>query len=198
MLVITKYGSISSGICRINGKTLYFAEKVPVKDFLRGLYRFAGIDYPKFFKMDVLAKAGFLISELLLKDVDTGDGQTTGIFLENSSSSLDTDRHYQETIGEAYFPSPSVFVYTLPNIVLGEICIRHKIYGENTFFVGSAFQKNSMCEYISAVFEEAGLEHALVGWLECCGEKCEVLAYWVEYGENGIEFTKENIDKLKE
>ena len=197
MLIITKYCRIESGICRVDGETLYAPGNMPVKEFLSGLYRNAGIDYPKFFKMDVLAKAGFLVAELLLKGVNTGNGQNTGIFLANSSSSLDTDRHYQDTIGEAYFPSPSVFVYTLPNIVLGEICIRHKIYGENTFFVSPEFQSAFLCEYVRTVFEEVALKHALVGWLECCGEKCEVLALWVERGEEGIEFTKENIDKLK-
>lgn len=197
MLTIRKYCRIDAGECRIDGRTVYSPENLTVKEFLSGLYRNAGIDYPKFFKMDVLAKAGFLAVELLLKGMDTGDGQKTGIFLSNSSSSLDTDRHYQETIGKEYFPSPAVFVYTLPNIVLGEICIRHKIYGENTFFVSEKFQMKTLCEYTQAVFRETGLERALVGWLECCGEKCDVLALLVENRGEGMEFNEENINRLK-
>lgn len=197
MLAIKKYCRIDAGECRMNGQMVYGSGNLTVREFLSGLYRNTGIDYPKFFKMDVLAKAGFLVAELLLEGTDTGDGQKTGIFLSNCSSSLDTDRHYQETIGEEYFPSPSVFVYTLPNIVLGEICIRHKIYGENTFFVSEEFQVKTLCEYTRAVFGETGMERALVGWLECCGESCNVLALLVEKQDGGTEFNEENINRLK-
>ena len=42
---------------------------------------------------------------------------------------------FQETIqhADSYYPSPALFVYTLPNIVTGEIAIRNKYYGETSF-----------------------------------------------------------------
>src|SRR3712207_7060242 len=44
---------------------------------------------------------------------------------------------YEQTICHRaqFFPSPSVFVYTLPNIVTGEIAIRNHYHGETHFFV---------------------------------------------------------------
>lgn len=187
---------METGRCRLDGKDFFCSGTQNGKEFLSQLYRVLEVDYPKFFKMDVLAKAGFLAAELLLQGAKEVGGERTGLFLANRSSSLDTDRHYQETIGEEYFPSPSVFVYTLPNIVLGEICIRHKIYGENTFFVSSEFEAERMCSYVERVFTETGMERALVGWLECVGDRCEVFACRVEKDGRGIDFTHYYINKL--
>ena len=55
----------------------------------------------------------------------------------NSNSSLDVDIKHNASIAdkEKYFPKPAVFVYTLPNIMLGELSIRHLLRGENIFFV---------------------------------------------------------------
>ena len=51
----------------------------------------------------------------------------------NADASLDTDIKYLATTKE--LPSPSVFVYTLPNIMIGEICIRNHFKGESFFFI---------------------------------------------------------------
>lgn len=197
MLTIEKYCQIVLGECRVNGEVIFCSGTETVREFLGDLYRAAKVNYPKFFKMDVLAKAGFLASELLLRGENLGDGKRTAIFLANSSASLDTDKRYQQTIGEPYFPSPSVFVYTLPNIVLGEICIRHGIYGENTFFVNPEFPVGFLCRYTGIVFEAAGLDRALVGWLECCDNKCEAKIVLVGRENEGLVFNEENINALK-
>lgn len=196
MLTIKKYCRLGNGVCSLDGKTFFKAEFRDTKEFLAGLYRAMGLDYPKFFKMDLLAKSGFLAAELVLQGAVTGNGQRTGLFLANCSSSLDTDRHYQDTIGEAYFPSPSVFVYTLPNIVSGEICIRHKIYGENTFFVSREFPAKRMYRYVEKAFDGPELDGALVGWLECDRDRCDVLVLWVEREGTGMDFTEDRINKL--
>jgi hypothetical protein len=69
---------------------------------------------------------------MILKDEDHS---RTALVFANRSSSLDTDFKYQESINsqENYFPSPAVFVYTLPNICVGEISIKHKMQTENAF-----------------------------------------------------------------
>lgn len=197
MSVIRKYCYIHAGKCFLDGVLLLRSEQETAKELLAELYREIKPEYPKFFKMDILAKAGFLVAELLMKGTEPVDEQKTGLFFANACSCLDADRHYQETIGEVYFPSPSVFVYTLPNIVLGEICIRHRIFGENIFFVASEFPLSSLRRYTEQVFADSGLERALVGWLECEGNTCEVMALLVERQGEGMEFTEENINRLK-
>ena len=80
-------------------------------------------NYPKFYKMDKLCQLGFIASELLLKQENPRKEQCAdrAVVLFNHSSSVWVDREYERTIevGEDYFPSPSLFVYTLPNIVCG-------------------------------------------------------------------------------
>ena len=113
--------SITPNRTILNGDTISTAN-------IAGLYReFVG-DYPKFFKMDSLCKLGFIGSELLLKGINAEEKENAAIILFNRNGSLITDRNYQKTItDDNYFPSPALFVYTLANIVTGEIAIRNKI-----------------------------------------------------------------------
>jgi hypothetical protein len=110
----------------LNGSIVFEQPSTDPADFLKSAYRRLNIQYPKFFKMDSLSKLAFLSAEILLKDSDittSYPSEMTGIILFNASSSLETDEKHQESIGDRgnYFPSPSVFVYTLANIMTGEI-----------------------------------------------------------------------------
>jgi 3-oxoacyl-[acyl-carrier-protein] synthase-1 len=150
-----------------------------IDEQLAQLYRNVGMNYPKFFKMDRLCKAGILAAEQLLKDYDFDRENVKadwGIILMNSASSLDNDRRFQETIAEGnYYPSPAVFVYTLANIVTGEIAIRHKIGGESSFYVMPAFDEKLMEEIIGQAFTaNPALTHIICGWVNVDGEECEV------------------------
>ena len=102
-------------------------------------YRRLGVDYPKFFKMDSLSKMAFIASERLLNGYDERfvSRDDVAVVFFNSSSSLAVDIDYQKTIrlNDDYYPSPSLFVYTLPNICAGEVAIRNKFCGETSFFV---------------------------------------------------------------
>lgn len=136
---------------------------------LTELYRAYVGDYPKYFKMDPLARLGFVASELLLgslpeeRFVPRAD---RAIILANRSSCLANDREYQRTImPDNYYPSPSVFVYTLPNIVTGEIAIRNSYYGETSFYVMD--NESQMDSLVSLSFAQKGTQSALTGWIEC-------------------------------
>ena len=89
---------------------------------LTELYRTHIGDYPKFFKMDTLCKLGFVASELLLQaegEQRFVPREDRAVVFFNRSASLQADTAYQATIQdpENFYPSPSAFVYTLPNIV---------------------------------------------------------------------------------
>jgi hypothetical protein len=177
--------------------------------FLKALYKKEQLIYPKFYKMDSLSKLGFLTSEKLIKESNVLDHyrkEEIGIIIFNSSASLDTDIEYQKTIQDKsnYFPSPSVFVYTLPNIMIGEICIRHKIKGENAFLVSEKFDPGQIIENVSNLMESERVQACLCGWVEILGDQYESLLLLVEKGsavsekvENtGLqkEFTVENLN----
>lgn len=200
-LSITKYCKLHHRRFTVNGEVVF--EKLDVtddKEFLSTLYREMKIGYPKFFKMDALSKTGFISAELLLKDTELyGDKvkQDTGLFFSNKSSSLDTDEEYQKTIGADYFPSPSVFVYTLPNIVMGEVAIRHKIYGETTFFVSNEIDAKNTYNYIKQSFIEGKVTNAIVGWVDYYDGNAEATLMIIEKNVNGIQpFTVENFLNL--
>ncbi len=134
---------------------------------LNALYRAHIGDYPKFFKMDGLCKLGFIGAEFLLKSIPLEQKSTGAIILFNRSGSLTTDRNYQETICEDnYFPSPALFVYTLANIVTGEIAIRHKIYGETSFYIMDSPNEEEMTAIVSSTFQTSQPSFILTGWLE--------------------------------
>lgn len=152
--------------------------------FLTALYRSLKVDYPKFFKMDALSKLGFLASELILMDEQPRftPREDVAIICFNRSSSLDTDVAYQATIQheESYYPSPSAFVYTLPNIVTGEIAIRNKFFGETSFYVCRERDAQQMSQTVEQAFCDKHTRMALAAWVECFEGTCEAFMELVE------------------
>ncbi|MED9995649.1 MAG: beta-ketoacyl synthase N-terminal-like domain-containing protein [Paludibacteraceae bacterium] len=165
--------SITPTQVRINNQ-LVSTEKQG-KDLLVELYKKYNMQYPKFFKMDTLCKLGFVASELLL-DAEGAPRfeptDTRAVVLANASSSLCNDTHYQATIehAETYFPSPALFVYTLPNIVTGEIAIRNKYFGETSFYIYPQFTPQVLAQLQTLAFGDAHTQSALVGWVECSAD----------------------------
>ena len=186
----------------LNGELLFESANkcFDMNDFLSEIYTFLGIEYRKFFKMDTLSKAGFVSSEFLLQMFDREQPkEDMGIIFFNHSSSLEADKAYQRTISDKdnYFPSPAVFVYTLPNIVAGEIAIRNKIHGETAFFIFPLFQSTSIEEVVKGVFYDSDLRYLLVGWVEIDDNELDVCMMLCESDEEGlIEFNSENIEKI--
>ncbi len=168
-------------------------------EMLVEVYRKKINDYPKFFKMDDLSRLGFIASELLLQNEKDRlhDSEHRAIMLFNSSSSIDNDRRYQKTIDslDNYYPSPSLFVYTLPNIVAGEIAIRNKYYGETSFYVLDKFDARIIWQTVDTAFCDADTTSVMCGWLEC-DEKDTFDVCMFIVGEDGdSEFNIENINK---
>lgn len=124
------------------------------------LYRRYVGDYPKFYKMDTLSRLGFIAAEILLKLEPV-----EAVILGNRSASIKNDRDYLKTITDGnYYPSPALFVYTLPNIVTGEIAIRHHIQGETSFYV---LDKQEDLEQIIQSTLNSVPSPILGGWCEC-------------------------------
>lgn len=195
-----------TGSCVIDERAIYKnGEKIlaPVTadsaaGYLPALYQHFNWQYPKFFKMDNLSRLGWAAAELLLEGWDAGAYQPEeiAVVLSNASSSLDTDYKYTRTTKD--IPSPSVFVYTLPNIVIGEICIRHRFKGENAFFLSAGFDPALLTRYASYLLEADIARVCITGWVEWLGESFKAALFLIERKETAgaVAFTAENMDNI--
>jgi 3-oxoacyl-[acyl-carrier-protein] synthase-1 len=88
--------------------------------------------------------------------------------LFGATASLCADRNYQETIQDKdnYYPSPALFVYTLPNIVTGEIAIRNHWRGETSFYVTEAPDAVQMAFHLACAFQDQVTDSILAGWVD--------------------------------
>ena len=198
-LKIKEYCKISNNRVLLNDQLLYEDQGSDFTTFIKLAYKKMDTNYPKFFKMDDLSKLGFLASDILLKPMtqDSEISKNIALVFSNSASSLQTDRKHQESIvdKENYFPSPAVFVYTLPNICLGEISIKHRLYSENSFFIFNHFNAGYLHDYASSLIKTEKADEVLCGWINCDVEDYEAFLYLVSK-EGSIEHNKEEIIKL--
>lgn len=180
---IQSFCTIQNNRISLNGEVVFSTEPIVFSDFSKKAYQHFEIGYPKFFKMDNLSKLAFLGAELLLKaESDASKENNIALVFANKSSSLDTDMKYQNSITDPgnYYPSPAVFVYTLPNICLGEISIRHQLKSENSFFIFVEYNAVFMEKYSSILLETQKAEKVLCGWVEYCNEDYKAFLYLVD------------------
>ena len=128
-------------------------------------------DYPKFYKMDDHSKLGFIATEILLEAENSSERENTisrSIAFFNRNASINTDLAYLDTITDKdnFYPSPSLFVYTLPNIVTGEIALRHHYFGETNFFILPEKDYNQIYDIIECMFCDKQTESIIGGWVE--------------------------------
>ena len=149
--------------------------------------------------MDNLSKLGWLTAELLLQnsfDKENYGPEEVGAILANASSSLDDDLKYYNTV--AGVASPSLFVYTLPNIVMGEISIRHKFKGEQAFFVQEEFDATFIHQYVTYLLDRNLVAACICGWVDVLKEDYKSVLFLVEKTkkEGAVLFSAENMDTV--
>jgi hypothetical protein len=185
---IISYCSINKNGVNIGGKTVFVPNPGKLQtEFDEIVGRFE-IVYPKYFKMDAMSRLGFLTSEILMKHLpeDAANRYSPydcGILTANRSSSLDTDRKYMES--RKRIPGPALFVYTLPNVVNAEICIRNGFKGENMFFLAGDFVSSGVIEFAEASFKTGAMKFCLCGWIELLDEDACSLLFAIDAEKQG-------------
>lgn len=155
-------------------------------DFLDTSFEVVAINYPRFHKMDPSSKLGFLGTEILLNEINLisdYDPSEVALVLSNAHGSLDTDIRYHQTTKTV--ASPGLFVYTLPNIVAGEICIKNGFKGENAFFVTPTFDFQLMHDYVETVLSTDNTKACIAGWIDVMGAHHDVFLYLAEKKQRG-------------
>lgn len=166
----------SSGIVK-NDEILHALPSGNFKDIARGVYQLLEMSYPKYFKMDTICKLALAAAEVLIKDsvsLEDMAGSDVGILLATRSGCLESDQKHMDSIANPnqFFPSPAVFVYTLPNIMLGEICIKFNIKGESDCFMMDSFDKNFMNTYVSDLLNRENYRYCIAGWIDYSKDDC--------------------------
>ena len=138
-------------------------------EFIRSEYKTLGESNMKFYKMSDMCKALYIAVDRLLSysGFDNIEPNRRAIILANRSASLDADIIHQQILNQRLpeGTSPAAFVYTLANVAAGEICIRHKIQGDNTFFIEN--KDSGVAErYARSLIANNKADAVICGWCE--------------------------------
>ncbi len=127
-------------------------------------------DGSRFFKMDLYSRLAYVGTTLLAKDAleDAGsEDRALVIFTQNGS--VLADRKHLSTFShpDEFFPSPAVFINTLPNVVLGEIAVKNSIKGETTLVLLPDRDETAMQRIIEATVAATRPSVLICGWVDC-------------------------------
>ena len=137
------------------------------------LYKKYLSDGSRFFKMDLFSRLAYVATGLLAKDsLDGIDPEDIALFVFTLNGSVLADRKHLSTFSDPndFYPSPSVFINTLPNVVLGEIAVRNNIKGETTLVMLPNRDDAIMNQIIKASISATRPSALLYGWVDCDAE----------------------------
>lgn len=159
----------STRTCQVVAEYSLPQSDISFAEFIRAEFKTLGQSDMKFYKMSDMSKGLYVAVERLLAMEGWDDvvPPRRAIVLSNRSASLDTDLAHQQVVNKRLpeGASPAIFVYTLANVSAGEICIRHKIQGDNTFFVEE--QDTGLTEdYARSLIETNRADAVICGWCE--------------------------------
>lgn len=179
MLHIEHTISINAAAVIVDGQHLYDLREVPVAEIPVYLYKALGLAYPKFFKMDRVSKLGFIATELLMQVVDPAvDKDKVALLLTTADGCREIDEKFAASMED--IPSPALFVYTLPNIVAGEICIRNGFKGEQMVWVAEAPDGKIENVYLQSLFAKGNTSACLHGFVNAYRDELKAELRWVK------------------
>ena len=158
---------INAGEVIVNDSVVFSDKSADFGTFIREAFKSRGENNMKFYKMDDLCKLGYVAVAWLLDGIEFGE-EECGMVLSGKYGCLDTDMKHQQIIdkeGDAA-SSPAVFVYTLPNVVAGEISIRHHLKGENAWFWSDDRTMSDLKHYASLMAGASDLRYCIIGHLD--------------------------------
>jgi hypothetical protein len=146
------------------------APALPFGKFIKQAYRQLDWNYPKFHKMDRLCKLATVAARVLLQNGDLAPYTPSeiAVVVANRTATYHTDSKHVASITDRanYYPSPAVFVYTLPNILVGELCIQYNIKGESAFFIQEQADWPFLLDYSQLLLQNGAAKICLTGWVD--------------------------------
>ena len=147
--------------------------ETPGYSFITDIFKKYMADGSRYFKMDPFSRLAYVGAGLVggdeLKDISPED---TTVFIFTKTGSVLADRKHLSTFSskEEFYPSPAVFINTLPNIVLGEIAIRNNIKGETTLVMLPEEDEAVIDRVIRATLEATNPKAMIYGWVDCADD----------------------------
>jgi len=142
------------------------------KTYIKSEFASVSEPYMKFSKMDDYCKLGTTAVELLLNKVgglSKYNPYEIALVVNTDTGCIESDlAHLDNITAEEYNSSPAIFVYTLPNVVAGEICIKNKFKGEGVTLVGKAENPKKIVEEFCI---DANTKIAIYLYVDKCGNK---------------------------
>ena len=196
---ISTYCTVSNHLVKVNG-TEYFEGAPDEPNFLKALYQKLEMSYPKFFKMDDLSKLGVLGVELLKlhnPEISNYLDDEIGLVFQTSKGCISSDLSHQEKVNKKS-PSPSIFVYTLANIVIGEISIKNKWFGESILFIAEENDTSSTINYLKSLILTNKSKCCILGIIDAYDNKTELKMALITKQELGIALNEQNLKAIFE
>jgi len=196
-LFIRSYIRWKNGIINRDGLNICeLPQTTAVKDLPAEAYRQTGISYAKFFKMDTLCRVAFVAGELLDIPRDISNKAKIGTVISTSSGCIDVDKKFEDSRQE--IASPALFVYTLPNIMLGELCIRHGFKGAQMCFIEERPYAPGTFFHVSDLISRRSADACLCGHIDASENGIDASLMWVSREQGPVAFTEEQVKKIYE
>lgn len=182
------------GFCEIDMQGIRFNDELVwlnkhcslADEYLSTAYTELGIDYPRYHRVDRLSKLALLGLDIFQQKgmlLNKLPGRT-GLIFSNSIASHTTDEKYvtssfiKDQIG--FEKSPGLFIYTLPNIAIGEVCIRHQLNGEHVFMVSEYFDAHALAMYGYMLLTGSYVDECIICWIDESKNKIEALCFFLD------------------
>ncbi len=162
--------SLTPSEVRIDGEAVSFESTGAA--LLTEIYRKCLPEDPKFHKMDLYSRLAYVGTSLALKDIpgDCDPCRTAMLLFTENGSVLADRRHLSAFRGdEGFYPSPAVFVNTIPNAVLGEIAVQYGIKGETDLVMLPRRDGDMMRTLTDVTLGAVRPDAAVCGWADCTG-----------------------------
>ena len=93
-----------------------------------------------------------------------------GLLICTLNGSVLADRKHLSTFSEEYYPSPAIFINTLPNVVVGEIAVTHQIQGETTLVMLPSLDDACLETLLRTTLAATTPSALIAGFVDCESE----------------------------
>jgi len=89
-------------------------------------------------------------------------------------------------------------VYTLPNIVIGEICIRNHFKGEQALYIQPEFDAEFTANQVSYLLDNDIQKACICGWVDVFEQEYKAVLFLVEKknSEGAVKFSAEVMSEI--